>query len=139
MSKIIKDENIQTKWQPFFLCGLVLGLIIGIIAVQTISYHVRSNSANSILGGWAIPFESIEDGQMAPKSFNFYKKTVDIETVDGDKITCNYTVKKENSLGRIIVIHDYFGGDVEISYSRQPMIHVHSRDGAWEADYYFAG
>ena len=92
--------------------------------------------------GWVLFAEELDEADKdAPYRFDFHDGTVDIETVDGEVISCEYEYIGEESLGRMVVIHDYLGRDMELEYSVQPVLHLRilSNMEPEQLDYWFAG
>lgn len=95
-----------------------------------------------LAGGWVLDPATTEELEgTAPRSFDFKEDTVDIQTVDGQKLTCAYEIEDaEDGFVGPLTIHDYLGSDLTFDWSKQPSVVLKlSGDEARGRRYLFAG
>lgn len=129
-------QNRSGTWLHF-LCGIAVGVLI-MAAAYFVWYNCRLDGI-AVAGGWVIAAEAGEEEQTAPRSLTFYKDRVDIETADGETVSCSYELQESHTR---IVIYDFNGLDVVLEYTRQPHLYIEGVGDAaviWDGDYLFAG
>ena len=125
-----------------FVCGFLVCFVIMAGIYFAYRHFHQPDISYRLLGGWILSTEDIsEKEQTAPRILDFHEDRVDIITVGGNEISCSYTVSSD-PLERIIVIYDFYGEDIELEYSIQPIIHilgVGDAEGLWGGEYFYAG
>ena len=120
------------------LAGVVLlTALLTVLVYQTILIHNRENTPR-FLGGWYLASDTETFDEEIPYSFDFRGDgVVNIINSNGDEVTCNYVC---SPMDRSLTILNYYGRDISLGYSIQPMIHFWSdSENGWDVDYLFAG
>ena len=135
-----KKENIRCT--RAFISGLLLGALIVIVMFRITSYINRN--ANTVTGGWVLSETSTEVKEEMPSTINFCQNTVEIADSNGNVEKCDYSIKKSPAgFEDIITIYNFKGKNVELTYSKQPILHVYlynaKESDLWIADYLYAG
>ena len=107
------------------------------LVYQTILIHNRENTPR-FLGGWYLASDTETFDEEIPYSFDFRGDgVVNIINSNGDEVTCNYVC---SPMDRSLTILNYYGRDISLGYSIQPMIHIWSYpETDCDLDYLFAG
>lgn len=122
------------------LAGVVLSTaLLTVLAYQTIIIHNRENTPR-FLGGWYLAFDTDTEtfDEEIPYSFDFRGDgVVNIKSLNGVEVSCSYVCSPKD---RSLTILNYYGRDISLGYSIQPMIHFWSdSENGWDVDYLFAG
>ena len=121
------------------LAGVVLlTALLTVLVYQTILIHNRENTPR-FLGGWYLASDTETFNEEIPYSFDFRRDgVVNIKSSNGGEVTCNYVSSPKDN--RSLTILNYYGRDISLGYSIQPMIHFWSYpETDWDLDYLFAG
>lgn len=139
------QPNNQTLNKSSLILLVTLGFVLGALA-SAVGFNIYRKLSTShthpLAGGWVLdPAESGNLDGDVPRSFDFRESTVDIETVDGRKVTCEYDIERaEDVFVGPLTIHDYFGTELTYNWSKQPTVILSTPDDSDDKNrYLFAG
>ncbi len=116
---------------------VLLTALFTVSTYQTILLSTRANTPQ-FLGGWYLESAADTSDETIPSGFDFQSNCkVTIQSSNGEVVTCRYTFSSQD---RTITLLNYYGEDIRLGYSIQPLIYFWpiSKNG-WDADYLFAG